>query len=105
MLSSAVENVLRNAITHTPDATHVDVTLVESDGAAELRIADRGDGVSESDLDEIFEPFYRLGSKKTGAGIGLAITRTAIALMKGTVEAAAAPGGGLQVTMRLPLAS
>ena len=104
MLSSAVENVLRNAISHTPDKTQVDVTLVETDGTAELRIADCGDGVSESDLDAIFEPFYRLGSKKTGAGIGLAITRTAVALMKGTVEAAAAPGGGLQVTMKLPLA-
>jgi signal transduction histidine kinase len=104
MLSSAVENVLRNAITHTPDDTRVDVTLTEYAGAAELRIEDHGNGVSDSDLEEIFEPFYRGGNKRTGAGIGLAITRTAVALMKGTVEAAAVPGGGLQVKMRLPLA-
>lgn len=104
MLHSAVENVLRNAIAHTPDDTAVDVSLVEREGTAELRISDSGNGVAEPDLEKIFEPFYKLGARKGGAGVGLAITRTAIALMQGTVDAAAAPSGGLQVTMRLPLA-
>lgn len=104
MLRSAVENVLRNAIAHTPDETAVDVELTEREGAAELRISDSGNGVSETDFDKIFEPFYKLGARQGGAGVGLAITRTAIALMKGSVEAEAAPSGGLQVTMRLPLA-
>ena len=61
-------------------------------------------GEEERDLEKIFEPFYKHGARKGGAGLGLAITRTAVALMHGTVAAAAAPGGGLQVTMRLPLA-
>lgn len=103
MLRSAVENILRNAIAHTPEDSSVDVSLTENDGRAELRIADSGGGVPEPELEQIFEPFYRLGSKKNGIGVGLAITKTAVDLMNGTVEAAAAPGGGLQVTMRLPL--
>ena len=104
MLRSAVENVVRNAIAHTPDDTRVDVTLKEEDGTAELQISDCGNGVSDGELEQIFEPFYRVGNKKIGAGIGLAITRTAVSLMRGTVDATMAPGGGLLVTMKLPLA-
>jgi signal transduction histidine kinase len=104
MLSSAIENVLRNAIAHTPDDTLVDVTLKEADGTAELQITDCGNGVSDGELEQIFEPFYRVGNKKIGTGIGLAITRTAVSLMRGTVDATMAPGGGLLVTMKLPLA-
>jgi signal transduction histidine kinase len=104
MLSSAIENVLRNAIAHTPDDTRVDVTLKEADGTAELRISDCGNGVAGGELEQIFEPFYRVGNKKMGSGIGLAITRTAVSLMRGTVDATMAPGGGLLVTMKLPLA-
>lgn len=103
VLRSAVENVLRNAIAHTPKSMPVDVSLKASDGTAELEIRDRGDGVPGEEIDRIFEPFYRCASKAGGAGIGLAITREAAALMNGTVEAASAPAGGLIVTLRLPL--
>ena len=103
-LRSAVENVLRNAIAHTPGHTHVDVSLENSGGTAKLCIRDRGEGVPDGQIERIFEPFYRCsGERKGGAGVGLAITQTAAALMNGTVEASGAPGGGLQVTMELPL--
>lgn len=105
VLRSAVENVLRNAIAHTPKRTRVDVLLENSGGTAKLHIRDRGEGVSNEQIDRIFEPFYRCsGERKSGAGIGLAITQTAAALMNGTVEASSAPGGGLLVTLKLPLA-
>lgn len=104
VLRSAVENVLRNAIAHTPKHTRVDVSLENSEGTAKLHIRDRGEGVSGEQIDRIFEPFYRCsGERRGGAGIGLAITQTAAALMNGTVEASSAPGGGLRVTLKLPL--
>ena len=104
VLRSAVENVLRNAIAHTPKHTRVDVSLENSEGTAKLHIRDRGDGVSGVQIDRIFEPFYRCsGERRGGAGIGLAITQTATALMNGTVEASSAPEGGLLVTLKLPL--
>ena len=103
VLRSAVENVLRNAIAHTPKHTRVDVSLENSEGTARLHIRDRGDGVADEQIDRIFEPFYRCGDRKGGAGIGLAITQTAAALMNGTVEASSAPEGGLLVTLKLPL--
>lgn len=104
VLRSAVENVLRNAIAHTPKHTRVDVSLENSGGTAKLRIRDRGEGVSDDQIDRIFEPFYRCsGESEGGAGIGLAITQTAAALMNGAVAASGAPGGGLLVTLELPL--
>ena len=104
VLRSAVENVLRNAIAHTPKHTRVDVSLENSQGTAKLRIRDHGEGVPDEQIDRIFEPFYRCsGERKSGAGIGLAITQTAAALMNGTVEANRAPEGGLLVTLELPL--
>ena len=104
MLSSAIENVLRNAVAHTPDDTNVDVSLIRRDGKAELSISDHGDGVAQSELEQIFEPFYKLGRTQSGAGLGLAIATTAVSLMNGTIEATEAPGGGLEVTIKLPLA-
>ncbi len=104
VLRSAVENVVRNAIAHTPEKTRVDVSLTALGGAAELRIRDHGAGVSDAELDRIFDPFYRRDSSKNGAGIGLAITRKVVSLMKGTAEAAIATSGGLLVTLKLPLA-
>ena len=102
-LRSAVENVLRNAIAHTPEHSRVDVSLENSAGTAKLYIRDHGEGVPDEQINRIFEPFYRCGDRKGGAGIGLAVTHTAAALMNGTVEASRAPEGGLIVTLRLPL--
>ncbi len=104
MLSSAVENILRNAVAHSPDDAEIDVTLIRRDGKAKLRISDHGDGVAQSELEQIFEPFYKLGSAQGGAGLGLAITTTAVSLMNGTIEATQTAGGGLEVTIMLPLA-
>ena len=104
VLRSAVENVLRNAIAHTPEHTRVDVSLENSGGTAKLHIRDHGEGVPDEQINRIFEPFYRCSSdRKGGAGVGLAITQTAAALMNGKVEAGSAPGGGLLVTLKLPL--
>jgi signal transduction histidine kinase len=64
--------------------------------------------VPEESLKEIFRPFYRVDDSRTretgGAGLGLAITERAVRLHSGTVTAANAPGGGLVVEIRLPLA-
>jgi len=103
VLRSAVENVLRNALAHTPVHTRVDVSLENSRTTAKLRIRDHGEGVPDEQIDRIFEPFYRCGDRKGGAGIGLAITQTAATLMNGTVEASGAPESGLVVTLKLPL--
>ena len=107
-LRSCAENVLRNAMHHSPDGGEVMVRLSADGTTARLVIEDHGGGVAESELDRIFEPFYR--SKKHAAkhqqsgGLGLAIAARAIALNGGTISASNS-ADGLRVDIRLPLAS
>jgi two-component system sensor histidine kinase CpxA len=111
LLASCFENVIRNAVRHTHADTAVEITVsYENDFRQFCRIdiRDRGDGVPEAELEQIFEPFYRLeGGASPGSGrsgIGLAIARRAVHRHGGEIVAANAPGGGLEVSVTLPVA-
>jgi len=111
LLHSAVENVVRNAMRHTPERTEVEIRLARESRSgkdeAVVRVTDRGPGVPQESLDKLFRPFYRLddarGRQTGGVGLGLAITERAVRLHGGTVRAANRPEGGLMVEIRLPL--
>jgi len=72
---------------------------------AVIEVRDHGPGVPEEELANLFHPFYRLAHvpQTGGAGLGLAITERAVQLHGGTITAANVPGGGLLVTIRLPM--
>ena len=103
-LRSGLENVLRNALQHDRDGGEVTVRL-GADGAQVLvTVDDEGGGVSNAELDSIFEPFYRARAKtgdSQGSGLGLAIASRAIALNGGTLTARNSEKG-LCVEIRLP---
>jgi two-component system, OmpR family, sensor kinase len=105
-LKSAVENVVRNALTYAPDQP-IEVRVETTPTHAAVRILDRGPGVAPEDLAKIFEPFYRTDQsrdhRQDGQGIGLAITARVTELHRGTVRAANRTGGGLEVVLTLPL--
>lgn len=107
LLTSAVENVIRNAVHHgRPDST-VSVALTVADGRATVTIANRGESLRASDLQRIFEPFYRVPGTRLGTpagqGIGLAITRNVVQAHQGSVTAGNHPEGGVIVRLTLPL--
>jgi len=110
LLRSAVENVVRNAVRYTAEGTEVQIDLacVGLDGArwATIRVRDHGPGLPESELNNVFRPFYRVANAREretgGTGLGLAISERAVRLHGGTIQASNAPGGGLLVEMRLP---
>jgi len=105
MLRRALENVVRNALRHSPRAGTVRLTARADAGGEGVGIAieDQGPGVPEDQLKAIFEPFVRgEGSRGAGYGLGLAITRRAVAAHGGSVVARNLPGGGLSVVLRLP---
>lgn len=104
LLRSALDNVVRNAVRHTAPGTTVDITVRREDDEAVITVLDHGPGVPASQLDEIFEPFFRIESTShsRGTGLGLTIARRIVAQHGGSIRADAAPGQGLQVTVRLP---
>jgi two-component system sensor histidine kinase CpxA len=110
LLASCFENVIRNAIRHTPANTAVEISLSRNDGTAQyccVTVRDHGNGVSEPQLRRIFDPFYRVHPGGTGlnggSGIGLAIAKRAISWHEGSISAANAPDGGLIVSILLPM--
>lgn len=109
-LYSAVENIIRNALAYTADGTAVEVSLQRdpADPAlARIVVRDHGPGVPEDELVRIFEPFYRTDAARTrssgGTGLGLAIARRAVVNHGGHLIACNADGGGLEVTISLPV--
>jgi two-component system sensor histidine kinase CpxA len=99
-----VENVVRNAIRHTAEATAVEISLKRENARALLRVRDHGPGVPESMLSEIFLPFRRVANGNSeGAGLGLAIAERAVTVHRGAIRAMNAPTGGLIVEIDLPL--
>ena len=107
LLSSAIENVLRNAVRYSPHDAPVDVSVERKDAAGlSIVIRDRGPGVPACDLERIFEPFYRVAESRDrasgGEGIGLAITSQVMKTHGGSAKASNLAGGGLEVRLNLP---
>jgi two-component system sensor histidine kinase CpxA len=102
LLRSAVENVVRNAVRHTAEGTTVEISLRRDGSRVVLTVRDHGPGVPESVLPRIFQPFQR-ATDSDGAGLGLAIAESAVAVHGGAIRAANSPGGGLAVEIELPV--
>ena len=106
-LAQALENLLRNAIRHSPENGVICLRGTREKDAWHLQLCDQGTGVSSGDLEVIFEPFARLDSARPGDGgfgLGLSIARSAIALQGGRLWAENTQGGGLQMHLLLPRA-
>lgn len=106
LLRSALENVIRNAILHTPEGAKVKINIGEPyKGRVRVSICDGGTGIPEAELDGVFEPFFRgrQSDKAHGYGLGLSISRRAIEAHGGSVHAENADAGGLCVTLLLPV--
>jgi signal transduction histidine kinase len=105
LLRRALENVLRNAVKHSPRGAAVEVCGRVDAEVCCVAISDRGPGVAESELVSIFEPFYRgAGAARQGEGygLGLAIAKSVMQRHRGTVAACNRSGGGLVVSLCLP---
>ncbi len=108
LLTSAIENVVRNAVNYTAVGSTIDLRLDRVENQARLRVRDAGPGVPPADEVKIFEPYFRTDiarqRKSGGSGLGLAIAKRAIERQGGRITAHNAEGGGLEVEIRVPLA-
>jgi len=107
LLRRAVENVVRNAIkySHRGGTVEVGTALGSGGRVAVISVRDSGTGVPESDIANIFDPFFRstTHARKEGSGLGLAIAKRVVESHGGSIVASNVPGGGLRVNIELPL--
>jgi len=110
LLHGAIENVVRNAIRYTENGTAVEVRIECDDSSSRasvrLVVRDYGPGVPESELKNIFQPFYRVTGARDrqsgGTGLGLAIAYRVIRVHGGTIHAENAVPRGLRIEIALP---
>ncbi|MEJ2192644.1 MAG: HAMP domain-containing sensor histidine kinase [Nitrospirota bacterium] len=107
LMERVIENLLDNALRHTPEGGSVSVSF-EHDGAGVLvRVSDTGCGIPRDELPRIMDRFYRLDRSRrdrTGhSGLGLAITRRILELHGSTIEVESEVGVGTTFSFRLPV--
>jgi len=107
ILERVVVNLTENALRYSPAGKPPLITASSLGDRVELRVVDRGPGIPEEDRERMFVPFQRLGDtdNTTGVGLGLALSRGLTEAMGGTLTAEDTPGGGLTMTVSLPVAA
>jgi two-component system sensor histidine kinase KdpD len=107
ILERVIVNLTENALRYSPAGTPPLLTASALGDRVELRVVDRGPGIPEQDRDRMFVPFQRLGDtdNTTGVGLGLALSLGLTEAMGGTLTAEDTPGGGLTMTVSVPVVS
>ena len=99
-LERILTNLIGNALRHTPEGGEIELMIKQVDQAYQVIVADTGVGISAKDLPYIFEARYQAsnsqGCKKTHAGLGLAITKRLIQLIKSDIKVSSKLGKGTE---------
>lgn len=103
LLARALNNLLNNALKHTPDDSAIDVSWHCTRSHCVVRVRDHGDGVSEELLTRLFEPFVRADAKAEGYGLGLSIARRSVERLGGQLTAINHDDGGMLFELTLPV--
>ena len=107
-LIMAFQNLIENAINYSPENTKVSVSASIIEGLVEISVADQGIGISESELERIFERFYRIDparSRETGGtGLGLSIVKHVALNHGGYIKVWSKLNVGSTFALRLPIA-
>ncbi|MBQ1049959.1 ATP-binding protein [Micromonospora sp. C51] len=105
-LATAVANLVENALNYSGEDTTVRIAARAAGEQVEIAVTDQGIGIAPTDVDRIFERFYRADQARSratgGTGLGLAIVKHIASNHGGRVEVASTLGGGSTFTLRLP---
>jgi signal transduction histidine kinase len=104
-LRQALDNLVGNAIKHTPADAEVRIVVERAQDRALLAVEDTGPGVPPDAREAVFERFAQLNEGAGGAGLGLYIVKTIAETHGGRAYVEDAPGGGARFVIELPLAS
>ena len=107
-IEQAIENLVANALRHTPSGGTITLGATQVNGAAQLSISDTGGGIAPEHLPHVFERFYKVDSSRaaesTGSGLGLSITKAIVERHDGTIRVTSQPGQ-TTFTIHLPQSS
>ena len=103
-LTRVLQNLLQNAIRHTPADGTVRIEARQTAGALEVVVTDTGEGIDEASLGRVFEPFFRVDDARSqgGSGLGLAIAKRIVEAMGGDITVASKPQSGSRFAILLP---
>ncbi len=103
-LTRVLQNLLQNAIRHTPSDGSVVVLARRDARAIELAVEDSGEGIVADPVDRVFEPFWRGDESRTetGSGLGLALAKRIVESLGGSIAVASSPPHGSRFEVRLP---
>jgi two-component system, OmpR family, sensor kinase len=103
-LDQVFENLLDNAIKHTPAGGTITVRVAAQTGGATVSVEDTGEGIAAEHLPHVFDRAFRApnGRASGGYGLGLAIVRRLVEAHGGRVEATSQPGKGTRISLWLP---
>ncbi|WP_088007488.1 ATP-binding protein [Indiicoccus explosivorum] len=106
-IEQVMTNLIDNAIRHTPAGGRVTVEVTREQRFAKVAVKDNGTGITEEDLEYVFERFYKADKARTrgkgGTGLGLAIARNIIEAHEGRISAESKIGEGTEFFFLLPL--
>jgi signal transduction histidine kinase len=98
-LLQVFENLIRNAVQHSPRGGAVEVCVTREGDWALVTVSDRGEGFRSQDLPHVFEPFFT--RRRGGTGLGLSLAQRTVEEHGGQIVAETRQGGGARMTVRL----
>jgi len=108
-ITEAIENVLSNAIRFSNENKVITISTYSKDNFVCVSIKDNGIGISQSDIEKIFDPFFRSDNAKAkkieGTGLGLSIVKHIVEEHRGKISIESTPGVGSIFTLCFPVLS
>ena len=101
-MGRVLDNLISNALRHTPAGGRVSLQAMRQNDRLLMAVQDNGEGIAYAQQGRVFEPFVQIGTKKGGAGLGLALCKEIIQLHGGRIGVVSRPGQGTQFFMTLP---
>jgi two-component system sensor histidine kinase KdpD len=104
-IDQVLTNLIENALRFSPEGSEIGISAVRWQDMVEVKVSDRGPGISEDERPQVFQEFYRkdVGERRSGTGLGLAIAQAIVSAHGGSMWIEQTPGGGTTVGFRLPL--
>lgn len=88
LFKQALNNLVTNAVKYSPEGSTIEVLIIEENHVVKVSVRDQGIGIPESDMDFLFESFFRAGNveNRSGTGLGLAIVKRSLNLIKAKID-------------------